>query len=45
MYSEMFCDFIRIFIGWKCLNCGEIIDPVIVNNRARNASEATETTI
>jgi hypothetical protein len=21
------------FWGWKCLNCGDIIDPVILNNR------------
>lgn len=40
MYSEMFCDFIRIFIGWKCLNCGEVIDPVIVSNRRKATVEA-----
>lgn len=21
------------FYGWRCVNCGEIIDPVIVSNR------------
>lgn len=22
------------FYGWRCVNCGEIIDPVIASNRA-----------
>ena len=23
------------FWGWRCLFCGEIVDPIIVENRAR----------
>lgn len=25
------------FYGWRCVNCGEIIDPVIVSNRGIEA--------
>lgn len=26
------------FNGWRCLTCGEILDPVIVNNRGTRRS-------
>ena len=36
MLQEVFMDFADYdgsFEGWRCLVCGEIVDPVIVNNR------------
>ena len=36
MYSEKFYDFVRGFDAWKCVSCGELLDPTIVSNRARN---------
>ena len=26
------------FVGWRCLNCGAIVDPVIVVNRKQRPS-------
>lgn len=26
------------FVGWRCVNCGEILDPVILVNRATRPS-------
>lgn len=26
------------FYGWRCLSCGEIIDPLILNNRSEKPS-------
>jgi hypothetical protein len=36
MFSEKFYDFVRSFDAWKCSCCGEVLDPTIVTNRARN---------
>jgi len=36
MYAEKFYDFVRAFDAWKCTCCGEVIDPTILANRARN---------
>jgi len=36
MFSEKFYDFVRSFDAWKCTCCGEVIDPTILANRARN---------
>jgi len=36
MYAEKFYDFVRSFDAWKCCSCGEVIDPAILANRARN---------
>jgi hypothetical protein len=38
MALERFCDLYDetgqlCFMGWRCLTCGEVIDPVIVRNR------------
>jgi hypothetical protein len=33
MAREMFFDTSERYWGWKCMLCGEIIDPVILNNR------------
>jgi len=38
MYSEKYYDFVRVFDAWKCSACGEVIDPTILANRARNHS-------
>ncbi len=40
MALERFCDLYDetgqlCFMGWRCLSCGEVIDPVIVRNRQR----------
>lgn len=36
MYSEKCYDFVRSFDAWKCSGCGEMIDEVILSNRAKN---------
>ena len=38
MALERFCDLYDetgqlCFMGWRCLTCGEVLDPVIVRNR------------
>lgn len=38
MALERFCDIYDetgqlCFMGWRCITCGEVIDPVIVRNR------------
>ena len=35
MYAEKFYDFVRSFDAWKCTCCGEVVDPIIIANRAR----------
>ena len=36
MYAEKYYDFVRTFDAWKCCACGEVLDPTILANRARN---------
>lgn len=36
MYSEKFYDFVRSFDAWKCTSCGDVIDEVILTNRANS---------
>jgi hypothetical protein len=36
MHSERCYDYVRSFDAWKCCLCGELIDPTILSNRARN---------
>jgi len=36
MYSEKYYDFVRAFDAWRCCACGEVVDPTILANRARN---------
>ncbi len=38
MYSEKYYDYVRSFDAWKCSGCGEMIDEVILSNRAKNRS-------
>jgi hypothetical protein len=33
MIYNKFYSLYEQFWGWKCLNCGEIVDPVILENR------------
>lgn len=35
MYAEKYYDFVRTFDAWKCSCCGELVDTVILANRAR----------
>jgi hypothetical protein len=42
MVSDVFEDLGDTFIqfsGWRCISCGEIIDPVIESNRNRATSQ------
>lgn len=36
MYAEKCYDFVRSFDAWKCSGCGEMIDEVILSNRAKS---------
>lgn len=38
MFAEKFYDFVRSFSAWKCSCCGEVVDPTILQNRARSVS-------
>ncbi|GAB4374156.1 MAG: hypothetical protein Kow00128_24090 [Deltaproteobacteria bacterium] len=33
MVYERFMDMLDMFYAWRCLNCGEIMDPVVERNR------------
>jgi DNA-directed RNA polymerase subunit RPC12/RpoP len=33
MVFERFQDMLDLFYAWRCLNCGEIVDPVVAKNR------------
>ena len=33
MIHEIFYTDFEMFYGWKCIMCGEVLDPVILNNR------------
>ena len=33
MYIERFLDYALVFYGWKCANCGSIIDRTVLDNR------------
>ena len=42
MQLERFCDQYDetgqlCFMGWRCLSCGDVVDPVIVMNRRQKA--------
>lgn len=43
MIGERFCDLYediekKCFEGWRCILCGEILDPMILMNRATSGS-------
>ena len=33
MVYERFQDMLDLFFAWRCVNCGEIVDPVVARNR------------
>ncbi len=33
MVFERFQDMLTLFYAWRCVNCGEIMDPVVSRNR------------
>lgn len=33
MVYERFQDMLERFHAWRCVNCGEIVDPVVARNR------------
>ena len=33
MGFERFQDMLTLFYAWRCVNCGEIVDPVVSKNR------------
>lgn len=35
MYLERLCDIGDVSYGWKCINCGALIDRIIMINHAR----------
>jgi DNA-directed RNA polymerase subunit RPC12/RpoP len=41
MVFERFQDMLTLFYSWRCVNCGEIVDPVVSKNRepARGAKK------
>lgn len=45
MVAERFADYLQSgkfnFIGWRCLSCGLILDPLILLNRNQNKSGGT----
>lgn len=38
MISQRFADYFITFYGWKCLNCGSIVDKTIVQNRLNSSA-------
>ena len=40
MTLQKFYSLSEVFWGWKCLLCGEIVDPVILENRQRWLGES-----
>ncbi len=38
MVYERFQDMLDVFFAWRCLNCGEIVDPVVARNRGMEIS-------
>lgn len=36
MVLERFSDFFLAFYGWKCINCGAIVDKTIATNRGNS---------
>jgi len=44
-YHQDFYDYgFDEFSGWKCFNCGEIFDPVILLNKAKHVKSTTPIT-
>ena len=39
MVYERFQDMVDLFYAWRCLNCGEIVDPVVARNRGQEKKQ------
>ncbi|HEY7528999.1 MAG TPA: hypothetical protein VH660_07585 [Candidatus Deferrimicrobiaceae bacterium] len=39
MVYERFQDMLDLFYAWRCLNCGEIVDPVVAKNRGMDSKK------
>lgn len=39
MTFEKFLNKLEFFLGWRCINCGEIVDSVIMENRGSAEGE------
>lgn len=39
MVFERFQATMEVFYAWRCLNCGEIMDPVVARNRELERSQ------
>jgi hypothetical protein len=35
MVTERFSDYFLSCVAWKCLNCGAVVDPTIMENQRR----------
>ncbi len=35
-HEKFYSEFGEEFWGWRCVNCGELIDDVVLRNRQRN---------
>jgi len=43
MVYERFQDMLDLFYAWRCLNCGEIVDPVVARNRGMEGMDKKAT--
>ncbi len=34
-YEKFYSEEIEDFSGWRCISCGEIVDPVVLQNRLK----------
>ncbi len=39
MVFERFQATMEVFYAWRCLNCGEIMDPVVAKNREQERNQ------
>ncbi len=45
MVYERFQDMLAVFFAWRCLNCGEIVDPVVVRNRGEEKDKRRKASV
>lgn len=45
MVYERFQDMLDMFYAWRCLNCGEIMDPVVARNRGAAGKPQKKTAV
>ncbi len=45
MVYERFQDMLAVFFAWRCLNCGEIVDPVVVRNRGEEKEKRRKASV